>query len=359
LLGLCNVLASRGGVELRVLTTDSSGPKRQDHLNIQTVPVHRPEGYGVYYCRKWWGKEFSGPLLVKLFPMVLWADVVHLTSVYSFSTLPTLFLCRLMRKPVVWSPRGALQRWERSTRPFLKRIWESICNWLLSPQRSALHVTSQNEAQESRRRITRARVKIVGNGVEIPLVLGERAWRPDGTLRLLYVGRLHPKKGIENFLQALGALDDNVMLTVCGAGEPAYETSLKNLVHTLGLQARVHFQGHVDGERKSTVFRESDICVVPSFTENFAMVVAEALAHGVPVIASQGTPWKELVQRDCGLWVENDPVSLVQAITEMQNRNLGQMGRNGRQWMQESFSWEVVAARMHVIYRNLIGKTKD
>ena len=359
LLGLCAALTRLGVVDLRVLTTDSSGPSRHDRLAVIDFFVRRPEGYRVYYCQKTWGKEFSVRLLLRLVSMVRWADVVHLTSAYSFSTLPTLLLCRLMRKPVVWSPRGALQRWEGSTRPLLKRIWEMICNWLLSPQRSALHVTSQNEAEESRRRITRARVEIVGNGVEIPSVLGERAWRLDGTLRLLYIGRLHPKKGIENLLQALGALDDNVMLTVCGAGEPAYETSLKNLVHTLGLGARARFQGHVDGERKSTAFREADICVVPSFTENFAMVVAEALAHGVPVIASRGTPWKELVRRDCGLWVENDPVSLVQAITEMRNRNLGQMGRNGRQWMQESFSWEVVAARMYAIYRSLIGKTTD
>lgn len=359
LLGLCNALARHNEVKLRVLTTDSNGPTRRDHLLVKEFPVRRAEGYEVYYCRKMWGKEFSWKLLRMLRAMIQCADVVHLTSAYSFSTLPTLLLCRLMRKPVVWSPRGALQRWEGSTRPLLKRIWEMICNWLLSPQRSALHVTSRNEAEESRRRITRARVEIVGNGVEIPSVLGERAWRLDGTLRLLYIGRLHPKKGIENLLQALGALDDNVMLTVCGAGEPAYETSLKNLVHTLGLQARVRFQGHVDGEQKSEAFREADVCVVPSFTENFAMVAAEALAHGVPVIASRGTPWKELVQRDCGLWVENDPASLVKAITEMRNRNLGQMGRNGRQWMQESFSWEIVAARMHVIYRSLIGKTTD
>ncbi len=69
--------------------------------------------------------------------------------------------------------------------------------------------------------------------------------------------------------------------------------------------------------------------------------------------------WKELVQSDCGLWAENDPASLVKAITEIRNRNLGQVGRNGRQWMQESFSWEVVAARMHAIYRSHVGETKD
>jgi glycosyltransferase involved in cell wall biosynthesis len=357
--GLCNALASMPGMQLEVLTTDSAGPRWDQRVDVGRFPWTSPAGYPVYHCRRLWGISVSPGLFRRLAPMVRAADVVHLTSAYSFPTIPTLLLCRIFGKPVVWSPRGQLQRWEGSTRPALKRIWEMVCNRLLSPQRSALHVTSQSEAEESRRRVARARVEIVGNGVEIPPVLGERAWRPDGMLRLLYIGRLHPKKGIENLLQALGALDDNVTLIVCGAGEPAYETSLKNLVNTLGLRTRVRFQGHVEGERKSNAFRETDICVVPSYTENFAMVVAEALAHGVPVIASRGTPWKELVQRDCGLWVENDPASLVKAVTEIRNRNLSQMGSNGRQWMQDSFSWEVVAARMHVIYRSLVGETKD
>ena len=87
------------------------------------------------------------------------------------------------------------------------------------------------------------------------------------------------------------------------------------------------------------------------------MVVAEALAHGVPVIASWGTPWKELVERQCGLWVENDPSSLMKAITEMRSRNLSQMGRSGRQWMEESFSWEAVAGRMSTVYSSLIAGT--
>ena len=125
LFGLCNVLARAGEIELRVLTTDSSGPARRDRLPLQEFPVRRPEGYEVYYCRKWWDKEFSVSLLRMLYLMIRWADVVHLTSAYSFSTLPTLILCRLLRKPVVWSPRGALQRWEGSTKPFLKHFWKS------------------------------------------------------------------------------------------------------------------------------------------------------------------------------------------------------------------------------------------
>ncbi len=201
-------------------------------------------------------------------------------------------------------------------------------------------------------------MEIVENGVEIPNATPDRLWTPDGTLRLLFIGRLDPKKGIENLLRALKQLDEKVNLVVCGTGDPDYASSLRMLVAELGLSGRVKFAGQVEGEAKSRAFWNADICVVPSHTENFAMVVAEALAHGVPVIASRGTPWKELVERQCGLWVENDPSSLVKAITEMRGRNLGQMGKNGRQWMEQSFSWAVVAGRMHAVYTSFVSGMK-
>lgn len=338
-------------VQLRVLTTDSSGPGRGDLLRITANPFRRPEGYEVYYCRKWWGKEFSGGLLFRLYPMIRWAEVVHLTSAYSFSTIPALLFCLLMRKPVVWSPRGALQRWEGSSRTWLKRLWETVCNALLSPARCVLHVTSREEADQSRLRISRARIEIVNNGVDIPREPVSRSRA--GALRLLFIGRLHPKKGIENLLEAMSKLDHKITLAVYGTGDVEYQAALQKCMEELGLTGRVRFAGQADGEAKSRAFWEADVCVVPSFTENFAMVIAEALAHGVPVIASRGTPWQAVVQRGCGLWVENDPDSLANAAREVRGLDLELMGRRGRQWMQESFSWEAAAVRMHDVYFRL------
>lgn len=355
LFGLCNALARPGDTELRVLTTDSAGPARRNRLAIQDFPVRRPEGYEIYYCRKGGSREFSGKLLTLLFPMIRWADVVHLTSAYSFSTVPTLFLCRLLGKPVVWSPRGALQRWEGSTRLVLKKAWELVCNLLLRYKQSVLHVTSGSEAEESGRRITRARIEIIENGVDVPETVPDRAWMPEGAVRLLFIGRLDPKKGIENLLQAMKQLDDRVSLTICGAGDSAYEFSLRGLVGNLSLERRINFAGHVTGDAKSRAFWEADICVIPSYTENFGMVVAEALAHGVPVISSRGTPWERLTEHQCGIWVENDPASLARAVTEMRGQDLARMGKKGRQWMQESYSWMAVARRMRAVYGRLYG----
>jgi glycosyltransferase involved in cell wall biosynthesis len=286
--------------------------------------------------------------------MVRWADVVTVSGVYSFPTIPTLLLCRLAGKPVVWFPHGSFQRWEGGTKPNLKRAWDAACDALLAPGRSVVRATSEAEAADCRARIPRAGVVVVPNGVDVPSPLPARDWLPGGILRLLYLGRLHPIKGIGNLLRAVGMLADlPVRLEICGSGEAGYERELRSLASELGPGDAVRFRGHVDGEEKSAAFLRADLCVVPSFSENFGMVVAEALAHGVPVIAGRGTPWAELESRGCGLWVENSPASLAEAVRRLRTEPLEDMGRRGREWMAGSFGWKAVASSMVAIYERM------
>ncbi|MEK7718734.1 MAG: glycosyltransferase, partial [Bacteroidota bacterium] len=172
--------------------------------------------------------------------------------------------------------------------------------------------------------------------------------------RLLFIGRLHPKKGVENLLRAVSVLKNNdIVLTICGTGDDDYTLSLKNMANELGIADNVHFAGHVEGNAKSKIFWDSDVCIVPSYTENFAMVVAEALAHGVPVITSRGTPWQALESRGCGWWVENSPNILADTIRLARKSDLAAMGEKGREWIIEEFSWEKVAARMVAAYDSI------
>src|SRR5437867_6880662 len=132
--GLCNALAKTPGVSLRVLTTDTAGPSRSDSVEVTGVPMRYPGGYEVFVCRRRWAASVSPGMLLRLWPMIRWADVVHLTAVYSPPTIPTLLISRLLGKPLVWSPRGALQRWEGSTRVMSKALWEWVCR-VFAPHR--------------------------------------------------------------------------------------------------------------------------------------------------------------------------------------------------------------------------------
>lgn len=352
---LCDEIARRSDVELRVLTTDSSGPTTVDRLRPYEIDgVQFP--YKVIFSRKTWGAEPSVGLLLRIFPMVAWADLVHLTGTYSFPTIPTLVACRVLRKPLVWSPRGALQRWHGGRREMLKSAWERVCALVMPRSRTVLHVTSQTEGIASKARFPDVDVIVVPNGVDIPQAQVGRVWMPGRIIRLIYLGRLHPIKGIENLLEAVALLDSiPFSLRICGDGDPRYVAQLKERCVALGIDDRTSFLGHIDGERKKAEFLSSDLCIVPSFSESFGMVVVESLAHGVPVIASKGTPWSDIEANGCGLWCENKPASLATAIAELAAKDLSEMGRLGRQWMARSYSWKAVTNSMITAYWRMVA----
>ena len=350
--GLCRGLAQLG-CDVRVLTTDTDGLGCVlDVANDREVQV---DGLRVRYCHKRLRHSVSPALLGVLPSYVKWADVVHLTAVYSFPTFPTLFFCRLFNKPVVWSPRGALQRWEGSSRVVHKGVWEWICQKLAPKNNLVLHVTSQAEADQSLKRFPKLRAVVIRNGVDVPQNLVRSV--SNGELRLLYLGRLHPIKGIESLLDACGivkTLSPDWHLRIAGTGSASYVDFLKSKVQELGLSKQVEFVGEVFGEKKEALFAQSDVVLLPSHTENFGIVVAESLAHAVPVIASKGTPWIGLETNKCGLWVDNDPESLATAIRKICTLPLQEMGQRGREWMEKDFSWDSVSGEMLANYRACI-----
>lgn len=349
---LCRGLAGIG-CHVRVLTTDSNGPNEVMDVEKDREAI-LADFLSVRYCHRVLQDSVSPALLKWLPSYVRWADIVHLTAVYSFPTLPALFLTNLLKKPVVWSPRGSLQRWGRTSKPILKTYWEQIC-YRLCPKHLILHVTSQQEGEESQRRLPGINTVVIPNGVEVPPQVNHVP-RND-ILRLGFLGRLDPKKGIENLLAACEKLkgENNLpfLLTIGGSGSQLYAQTIHNSIKKLSLATHVNMVGHIEARRRRQFFENIDILVIPSYTENFGLVVAEALAHGVPVIASKGTPWKRLEEEGCGRWVENDSSSLAQAIREMNGMPLTTMGQRGRAWMQREFSWNRVADSMIQTYRQL------
>jgi glycosyltransferase involved in cell wall biosynthesis len=292
--------------------------------------------------------------------MVGWADAVLLTATYSFPTIPTLLTCRLQDKPLIWSPRGALQashEWDGARRRSLKRGFERLCA-LVKPRRCIFHVTAEVERLASLTRFPACDAAVIPNGVETPENLPPREWKPNGVLRLMFISRLDPKKGLERLLAAMPRLGDNTTLDVYGTGEPSYAQSLKKIAEDLEISHRVRFWGHVDGERKLAAFMGADLFVFPTHSENFGMVAAEALAHGVPAVVAHGAPWEDLDARGCGRWISNDVSTLAATIEELRGADLAAMGRRGREWMLADFVWEHRAREMKDLFQKLISERR-
>lgn len=344
----------KSGCDVKVLTTNANG--KDAVLDVPTDrEVRLPCGVSVRYCRRI-GREAAAPgLLAELVRSVQWADAIHLSTAYSFPVIPTLIACTFLSRPLVWTPMGALQHWRGSRRLRLKSHWERICRFA-APENMVVHVTSATEESESRNVFPAATFVTIPHGVYIPEMPSKDT---GGELRLLFLGRLDPKKGLENLLEACSLIQPRQLhpdrgdwsLTIAGSGAPEYVDTIRARIEALGLSQSVRMVGQVAGAAKEMLFAHADILVVPSHTENFAMVVVEALARGVPVLASTGTPWSRLPEKGCGMWVDNAPEQLAVAIHTMSGMDFREMGLRARRWMQEEFAWPAVAADMLALYR--------
>ncbi|MBQ2260179.1 MAG: glycosyltransferase [Loktanella sp.] len=343
---ICDGLAARPDFTLRVLTTDAAGPAVADRLRRVPLP------YRVSYARRIAGHAVAPGLLAQLPAALIWADLVHLTGTYSFPTLPTLALARVLGKPVVWSPRGSLQatqQWPDAPRKRIKHLVERAAQ-LLRPAQSVLHVTAAMEAASSVTRLPGIATALIPNCVTIP-PHSLRDFRPGGALRLICLGRLHPKKGIDRLITALADLPEQVTLDLYGGGEAAHVAALQAAARPFG--ARIRFHGPVQGAAKARAFADADLFVLPSHSENFGIVVAEALAHGVPVLTTTATPWRRLDHVGCGRCIDPARTDLAQSIADLATADLAAMGARGRDWMIRDFSPAAMVAEFAALYRSL------
>jgi glycosyltransferase involved in cell wall biosynthesis len=177
---------------------------------------------------------------------------------------------------------------------------------------------------------------------------------------VLYLGRIHPIKGISNLLHAWRAVAPKFgdwQLRLVGPDDGGHLVQMQRLAHDLELP-RVAFAGPRYGTEKNAEYSGADLYVFPSHSENFGMSVAEALAHGVPVVTTTGTPWEKVEEHGCGWLVPPTAAGIQRALNEaisLDRPSLGKMGQAGRAWMQREFSWSRVAQDIESAYRWILG----
>ena len=326
-----------------------------DQVEVETKTVCMPAGYEVTYHHRVSGGSTSPTLLAALPLAIKWCDVVHLTATYSFPSIPTLALSRVLRRPVIWSLRGAIQateEWDGSPNKKMKRAFERTAA-AIAPRFTILHTTADSEAAATARRMPGFPLAKIANSVEIPLSF-ERRKHTSVQTRLMFLSRVHEKKGLSLLLNAMSQLPDEIVLDIYGTGEETYLRQLRSEIIEAALGERVIFRGHVDGAKKTEAFTQADIFVLPSFSENFGIVVAEALAHGVPVITTDRTPWSALNEKGCGLCIPPQASALKNAIAQLATGDLVSMGARGRAWMARDFSPSTTHASMYELYEAAI-----
>lgn len=263
--------------------------------------------------------------------------------------------------PVVWSTHGMSAPWSMR-----HKRWKKLAAWWMYQRRdlrraAAIHCTTGLEvAWNSRLGFANCFVAPLGTA-EASRADAPRRGEP-GVRVLLFVGRIHPVKGLENLIrawaEATGADAKSGSaapwrLRIVGPDEGGYMSVLKALVERLSVSDTVEFAGPRFGADLSSEYDGCDCLVLPSFTENFGATVIDAMAHGRPCIASTATPWKALRERGCGWWVDNAPATLAAAIRDMMSAGdaaRAEMGERGRAMVAAEYTWSAVADRMIGLY---------
>ena len=177
------------------------------------------------------------------------------------------------------------------------------------------------------------------------------------TKTILFLSRIHEKKGINFLIEAASILKkelDGYQIVIAGEGDAPYIDTLKQMALQANVQDIISFAGGVYGEEKWNLFRKADVFVLPTFSENFGIAIAEALASGTPVITTKGTPWSDFVKYNCGWHTDIGSLPTVNALKEflqLDEMTLELMGRNARRLIEEKYSTQSMADEMMKLYK--------
>ena len=239
-------------------------------------------------------------------------DIVHLSSFFYFPSIICFFISFFFQKKIVWSTRGSLDDIEFKKKGLLKRIVIIILKPFI--KKVTFHTTSSEETDYIRKNIgVDAKIIQITNFVVIP-----QKYETSKENYFLYIGRFHPKKGIDNLLNALKIShffeNSKFKLKIAGNYSNDYGNYIKTLHKNLNLVNKVEFLGPVNGIDKQILLAKAYFVFMPSYSENFGISTAEALSQGTRVVASIYTPWESLITYKAGFWVDNTPDVLKEVI---------------------------------------------
>lgn len=260
--------------------------------------------------------------------------------------------------PLVISPHGSFGSYPMSFSKWSKKLFLVAVQGRALSRAHCLHATSDMEYRDIREQgMTKQPVCIIPAGVDIPQ---PRSADPRGHRTVLYLSRLHPKKRPDMLLRAWQTVQErnpDWRLRMVGPIDSPYAHGLVKLAGDLGLK-RIEFAGALYDHQKAAALLDADLYVLPTSHENFGIAVAEALAAGLPVITTRGTPWSGLVQHRAGWWIDNSLDALVSSLERclsMPPVELQEYGVRGRAWMSAEFSWRAAAEQMLAVYGWLLG----
>lgn len=293
------------------------------------------------------------------------ADLMHCHGLWIYPNVAASIWSHRTGRPYLISPHGMLEpEWELKKSRFRKQLALSLFQRRHLAGAACIHALNEAEVDHVRRMGLRNPVCVIPNGIEMPTALASTAppWAgrvPDGKRKLLYLGRITRKKGIENLLHAVEQLrKQNWVLVVAGWDQGGHRHELERQAVEMGVRDAVVFLDPVYGDGKESAYQNADAFVLPSHSEGLPLVVLEAWAHGLPVLMTDRCNIPEGAAAGAAITVAPTVDALGDGVRRLLNMTEGErrkMGGRGRELVATHFTWGRIAAQMRSVYDWVLG----
>jgi glycosyltransferase involved in cell wall biosynthesis len=361
------------GLDAEIATTNDNGKDLLDvplseltdqlaeygHVPIRFFPRFSPN---IHTVREF---AFSRSLTTWLWQNITEYDLVHVHAIFSYASTIAMAIARIKKVPYINRPLGQLCTWSLQQSKLRKQIYLKLIERSNLLHSQALHFTAQQELEEFNLLKLNIPSFILPHGVQIPFPIPNAQERvrkllqiPDRFPILLFMSRIHPKKGLEYLIAALSKLKEyDFALVIAGSGEPDYISQIQDLLVTHGISDRTHLVGFVEGETKNLYLQGADLFALTSHSENFGIAAIEALASGIPVLITDGVAIAPMVQEQSIGYVTKLEINAIATKLERFFQNFDQTVPNKQNYQQiisENYSWQSISIQLAKIYKEII-----
>ncbi|MBQ6187229.1 MAG: glycosyltransferase [Prevotella sp.] len=288
-------------------------------------------------------------------------QLIQIQSIWSLKYHQVAKIARELHIPYIVTPRGMLEPWSLSQ----KRIKKKIALWLYQKRdfnkATCIYTTAKSEADNIKRLNISSPCAIIPNSIDVE----QYPCRDNPEIvkkRVLFLSRIHIKKGVEILLDAWRNINiehKDWELIIAGNGDDNYIQSLKNRIIDYKIENCVKIIPPVFGKEKVELYQSSSLFILPSYSENFGMVIAEAMSCGVPVITTNNTPWEIVNNTNTGwcipLSVSHVEETLKKALS-LKAEILYEMGQKASALVRNNFDYRIIAKKNLRLYDWIINK---